>query len=105
MHISPLPQCVFLVRFRTPKLHSRRKNNFCGWRVRCDPAPTSFIPLLWHFRIVGSDDPSLLLGQPFFKTIPSNLPGRPGRATIPLNVPLVAFAHRSPLLQIHHRGE
>lgn len=47
MHISPLPQCVTLVQFRTPKLHSRRKNNcVCG---ACGiPVPTSFIPCLRH---------------------------------------------------------
>jgi hypothetical protein len=38
-------------RGRTPKLHSRRKN-----RMFLCPTPTSFIPLLRHIRIVGSDD-------------------------------------------------
>lgn len=83
MHISPCRMHDF--RFVHSELHLRRKN------ICLCPAPTSFIPLLRHIRIVG---PDALAARTAFH--PSD-PSRPDRATgeVCCSVGRIATFHHS----------
>lgn len=64
-----------------PKLHSRyKKESFVGVRWSDVPAPTSFIPLLRHIRIVGQDDLFPLPGPTLHRHHPSVPKAVPDRA-------------------------